>query len=212
MNILIAENDINLLNKINSFLTDKGFNIIAVQDGYEVRDIFYNNQIDLVIFDWVLYLQNGKEVIEELRVISDVKILIITSKTDVINEVKAFNIGADDYIKKPFDMRVLYARIKKILQLEDIVSIEDIRFYLTKNIVCKQGVQIKLTSLELKLLKYLIINKNKILSKEMILNNVWGLNYFGSDRTVDTHIRRLREKLGDSLIITYRGIGYSINK
>lgn len=212
MNILIAENDINLLNKINNFLTDKGFNIIAVQDGYEVRDIFYNNQIDLVIFDWILYLQNGKEVIEELRVISDVKILIITSKTDVINEVKAFNIGADDYIKKPFDMRVLYARIKKILQLENIVSIEDIKLYLTKNLVYKQGVQIKLTSLELKLLKYLIINKNKILSKEMILNNVWGLNYFGSDRTVDTHIRRLREKLGDSLITTYRGIGYSINK
>lgn len=212
MNILIAENDLNLLNKMSSFLINKGFDVITIQNVYKIRDVFCSNQIDLVIFDWVLYLQNGKEVIEEIRVISDVKLLIITTKTDVINEIAAFNVGADDYIKKPFDMRVLYARIKKVLQLEEIVFIEDIRLYLTKNLVYKQGVQIKLTSLELKLLKYLIINKNKILNKEMILNNVWGLDYFGSDRTVDTHIRRLREKLGDNLITTHRGIGYSIDK
>lgn len=139
-----------------------------------------------------------------------IKIIMITAKTTTDDELLGLTVGADDYIKKPFDMKILLLRIKKLCKLEKVLRYKDISLNPDTREVLQREQVLDLTAKEYELLKYLLSNQKMILSREQILNHVWGKDYFGDARTVDTHIRRLRKKLGDSYIQTKIGAGYSM--
>lgn len=211
MNILIAEDNKDMLKVINNYFINEGFNTYIAENGETALEIFCNTKIDVAILDWMMPKLSGIEVLKEMKLLGDIKVIMLTAKSEIEDELNALGIGADDYLRKPFDPRVLILRVKKLLGFNADLKVKHIKIDTKSNIVYKDDQCIKLTSTAFNLLKYLVINKNRILSKNMILNNVWGLDYEGTDRTVDTHIRRLREKIGDAIITTHRGMGYSID-
>lgn len=211
MNILVADDEISMLKIISAYLNKEGFNVFEAKDGEEALDIIENKKIDLAILDWMMPKFNGIEVCKYIKENSEIKVLVLTAKSQNEDEIEALNIGADEYIRKPFDPRVLMIRVKKILGYQEKINIKDLSIDIKSNKVYKEGKELNLTKTELDLLNIFILNKGIILSREKILNLVWGINYNGDYRTVDTHIRRLRSKIGEEIIKTYRGIGYGID-
>ena len=211
MNILVADDEISMLKIISAYLNKEGFNVFEAKDGEEALDIIENKKIDLAILDWMMPKFNGIEVCKYIKENSEIKVLVLTAKSQNEDEIEALNIGADEYIRKPFDPRVLMIRVKKILGYQEKINIKDLSIDIKSNKVYKEGKELNLTTTELDLLNIFILNKGIILSREKILNLVWGINYNGDYRTVDTHIRRLRSKIGEEIIKTYRGIGYGID-
>lgn len=212
MNILIAEDEKDMLRILKMYLARENFKIFTAQNGEEALDIFYKNKIDIAILDWMMPKINGITVCKEIKSNSNVKILLLTAKGTSEDEFIALKSGADDYLRKPFDPRILILRIKKLLQLDKKVFINNLVIDFEAQIVVKQNCTLNLTKKEFELLKYLIENKGKILTRQMLLNRIWGFDFEGDGRTIDTHIRRLREKIGENLIQTHRGMGYSINE
>lgn len=211
MNILVADDEISMLKIISAYLNKEGFNVFEAKDGEEALDIIENKKIDLAILDWMIPKFNGIEVCKYIKENSEIKVLVLTAKSQNEDEIEALNIGADEYIRKPFDPRVLMIRVKKILGYQEKINIKDLSIDIKSNKVYKEGKELNLTKTELDLLNIFILNKGIILSREKILNLVWGINYNGDYRTVDTHIRRLRSKIGEEIIKTYRVIGYGID-
>ncbi|WP_371025322.1 response regulator transcription factor [Paraclostridium ghonii] len=212
MNILVADDELNMLKIIEAYLKKEGFNVFTAINGEEALDIFYENKIDLAILDWMMPKIDGIEVCKEIKENSSIKVMMLTAKGQADDEVDALNFGADDYVRKPFDPRVLIIRSKKLMGYNDIVKIKDLKidFKLTK--AFKGDKDLGLTKTEFELLTCFINNKGIILSREKLLDLVWGMDYFGDFRTVDTHIRRLRSKIGEHLIVTHRGLGYSLEE
>ena len=140
------------------------------------------------------------------------KMVMLTAKSEDEDEFVKFNTGADEYIKKPFDPRILILRVKKLLNSEMLLCIRDIKIDLQAQKIFKNDIDLNVTKKEFELMNCFLENKGIILSRKSILDMVWGLDYFGEERTVDTHIRRLREKIGEDLIKTHRGMGYSLEK
>lgn len=212
MNILIAEDNKELCRVLRTYFEREGYHVFSAYDGEEALNIFYDEEIDIAVLDWMMPVVNGISVCKEIKNSSDVKVLILTAKSEIDDELAALDIGADEYIRKPFDPRILIARVNKLLSVRDIMSVQDIRLDTKMCRIYKNDNEVNVTKIEFKLLKYLLTNKGQIISREQLLNKVWGYNYEGTDRTVDTHIRRLREKIGNNIIITYRGMGYSVNE
>lgn len=212
MNILIAEDELSMLKILKIYFEKEGYNVLTAKDGEEALDVFYNNKIDLAVLDWMMPKINGIQVCKEIKQISNTKVLILTAKGQIEEELDALNSGADEYIRKPFDPRILITRAKKIADINKVINIDNLKIDLKANKVYKDNEELVLTKKELELMKCFIENKGIILSREKLIELVWGIDYFGDDRTVDTHIRRLRSKIGDDVITTYRGIGYSLEK
>lgn len=210
MNILIADDEVSMLKILKAYFNKDGHNVLSAKDGEEALDIFYNNKIDLAILDWMMPKKDGIQVCKEIKENSNTKVLMLTAKSQTEDEINALNIGADEYIRKPFDPRILILRAKKLTGTSELLKIRDLKIDFKSNKVFKGNEEISLTKKELDLIKCLVDNKGIILSREKLLNLVWGMDYFGDDRTVDTHIRRLRAKIGEDIITTYRGIGYSL--
>ena len=210
MNILIADDEISMLKILKAYFNKDGHNVLSAKDGEEALDIFYNNKIDLAILDWMMPKKDGLQVCKEIKENSNTKVLMLTAKSQTEDEINALNIGADDYIRKPFDPRILILRAKKLTGTSELLTIKNLKIDFKSNKVFKNDEEINLTKKELELIKCLVDNKGIILSREKLLNLVWGMDYFGDDRTVDTHIRRLRSKIGEDIITTHRGIGYSL--
>ncbi|MGL5346725.1 MAG: response regulator transcription factor [Peptostreptococcaceae bacterium] len=210
MNILIADDEVNMLKILKAYFNKDGYNVLSAKDGEEALDIFYNNKIDLAILDWMMPKKDGLQVCREIKENSNTKVLMLTAKSQTEDELKALNIGADEYIRKPFDPRILILRAKKLTGTSELLKIKNLKIDFKSNKVFKHDEEINLTKKELELIKCLVDNKGIILSREKLLNLVWGMDYFGDDRTVDTHIRRLRAKIGEDIITTHRGIGYSL--
>lgn len=210
MNILIADDEVSMLKILQVYLKKEGYNVLAARDGQEALDLFYTNKIDLAILDWMMPKIDGINVCKEIKKKSNTKVLILTAKSQIEDEIDALSCGADEYVSKPFDPRVLIIRSKKLIGEDEILKIKNLKIDLKTNKVYKDEVELNLTKKELELIKCFIDNKGIILSREKLLNLVWGMDYFGDDRTVDTHIRRLRAKIGEEMIITHRGIGYSL--
>ncbi|MGL5756719.1 MAG: response regulator transcription factor [Paraclostridium sp.] len=210
MNILVADDELSMLKIIEAYLKKEGFNVLIAMDGEEALEIFYENKIDLAILDWMMPKIDGIQACKQIKENSNTKVMMLTAKGQVDDEIDALNIGADDYVRKPFDPRLLIIRAKKLIGYNDIFTIENLKVDFKQQKAFKENKELGLTKTEFELLKTFINNKGSILSREKLLDLVWGMDYYGDFRTVDTHIRRLRTKIGEELIVTHRGLGYSL--
>lgn len=217
-NLLVVEDDSQIRKLITIYFRDEGFNILEAETGEDAINIFKNEKIDLVFLDIMLPEVDGLRVCEVIRETSDVPVIMLTAKSQEEDKLRGFEYGADEYVTKPFSLKVLAARANAIInRIDGKVSKGRSLFKcngLTVNFfsgeVMLNESPIILTRKEIDLLMLLIQNRGVILSKGQILDKVWGFDYDGDPRTVDTHIKRLREKLQDKnyLIKTVRGRGY----
>lgn len=209
MRILIAEDDKNMSKILKLYLQKEGYTVNVTFDGEETLSYLEKNQVDLLLLDWMLPHKNGIEICKEIKALNiPLKIIMITARTTTDDELLGLTAGADDYIRKPFDMNVLLLRIKKLCKLEQELKYKELTLNPETHEVIQDGAALVLTKKEYELLTYFMSNQKIVLTREQILNHVWGNDYFGDIRTVDTHIRRLRKKLGDSYIQTKFGTGY----
>lgn len=215
--ILYADDDENYRRLVKIFLEKESYRVVTANDGLQVIDLLcVQKDIDLVILDVMMPELDGWETCREIRKAWDIPILMLTALDDINSEVFGIENGADDYVAKPFSHEILMARVKALLRrtrrskLKKIAD-EGMELDETKNSVHINDSVICLTPKEFELLKFLVFNKGLVLYREKILDNVWGYDYFGDPRTVDTHIKSLRSKLGKegTRIITVRNKGYS---
>ncbi|MBA2937584.1 response regulator transcription factor [Paenibacillus sp. CGMCC 1.16610] len=210
MNLLLADDEPLMLQVIKAYFIKEGFQTFLAQDGEEAINLFYQHKIDLAILDWMMPKRSGIEVCREIKKMGRTKVLLLTAKGNVDDEFLALQSGADDFVRKPFDPRILLLRAQKLLQLGAKMTFGDLTVDLEAQKVYRNGNDVQATHKEFELMKYLALNKGQIITRKMLLDQVWGMDYYGEERTVDTHVRRLREKIGERRIKTYRGMGYSL--
>jgi two-component system, OmpR family, alkaline phosphatase synthesis response regulator PhoP len=209
MNVLIADDEVYMLKILEAYFSKEGFNTFLAKDGEEALSIFYEEKIELAILDWMMPYKSGIELCQEMKRSSDVKVLILTAKGEHEDECRALEIGADEYVRKPFDPSILLLRAKKLVQLTDTVHIRDMRMDFKGKRIWRDSIDLQVTNKEFQLMKILYEHKGQILSRDSLLDRIWGFDYEGDERTVDTHIKRLREKIGPKWIKTHRNMGYS---
>ncbi|MBM7690522.1 DNA-binding response regulator [Enterococcus ureilyticus] len=212
MFILVADDSPEMVKIVSAYLKKDGFTVYTALDGEEALDIFYQKKLDLAIIDWMMPKIDGIEVIKTIKAESSLKVLMLTAKSTGEDEFLSLSSGADDYITKPFHPQVLSLRVKKLLGLTRSLYVRDLLIDPANLKVWKEEQALDLTKKEFDLLMMLVKNRGSILSREQLLVGVWGMDYDGVARTVDTHIRRLREKIGDEIITTKRGVGYLIEQ
>lgn len=209
MKILLAEDDLDMQKILKIYLEKEGYQLTIASDGEEALDYIVNEKFDLAILDWMMAKKDGMELCEDIRRMAiPIKILMLTAKNTSIDELKSLTAGADEYISKPFEMPILLIRIKKLVRGENVLkngalSLNIETFEVRDNL---QGID--LTRKEYDLLHYFMSNIDITLSREQILDNVWGIDYEGDTRTVDTHVKRLRKKLSEDYIETKVRLGY----
>jgi DNA-binding response OmpR family regulator len=214
--ILYAEDEARYRKLVTVFLSSAQFDVVTVEDGEQaIEYIADHKDVDLVLLDLLLPKMSGKEVCRELRRTTDIPIIMLTALGDTFHEVEGLNLGADDYMSKPFARDALVARINSVLRRTANRKACNYResgfeFLPETDTVVKDGEEISLTPKESLLLRYFLNNKDIILSRDKILDNVWGMDYYGDRRTVDTHVKSLRSRLGSAgdHIKTARGRGY----
>lgn len=209
MNILIAEDEDDMRKILKLYLQKEGYHVDSVSNGKEAVRFLTEHDVDLLLLDWMMPVQDGIQTCREIRALNlPVKILMLTAKGENGHEILGLSCGADDYVRKPFDIQILLLRIKKLCNLEGMLRCGDITLNQDTFEVRKGGGVITLTKTEFDLLRYFLVNQRIILTREQILNHVWGMGFEGDIRTVDTHIRRLRKKIGGEYIQTRVGMGY----
>ena len=217
LKILVVDDESRMRKLVNDFLTKHGYTVLEAENGEEALDIFYTDKnISLIILDVMMPKMDGWQVCREIRKDSRVPIVMLTAKSEECDELLGFELGVDEYISKPFSPKILVARVDSILRRinkldsNEIVSAGDISIDKSAHQVKVGKENIELSFKEFELLLYFIENKGIALSREKILNNVWNYDYFGDARTVDTHVKKLRNKLGVSgeYIKTIWGMGY----
>lgn len=216
--ILVVDDESRMRKLVRDFLVKKGYEVLEAGDGEEALDLFYaDTKIALIILDVMMPKMNGWEVCKEIRQTSKVPIIMLTAKCDESDELIGFELGVDEYVTKPFSPKILVARAEAILRRTNVIGQEAVTkesggiiLDKTAHQVSVDGVEIELSFKEFELLDYFMENKGIALSREKILNGVWGYDYFGDARTVDTHVKKLRSKLGDkgNYIKTVWGMGY----
>lgn len=212
MQILVADDSPEMVQIVSAYLKKDGFTVHTALDGEAALKIFYQEKLDLAIIDWMMPKLDGLEVIKTIKTESTLKVLMLTAKSTGEDEFLSLSNGADDYITKPFHPKVLLLRVKKLLSLTHSFYIKELLIDPANLTVWKNEHILDLTKKEFDLLMMLAKNRGRILTREQLLVGVWGMDYDGVARTVDTHIRRLREKIGDEIITTKRGVGYLIEK
>lgn len=212
MRILVAEDEVDMQKIIGLYLKREGYDVTAVQNGQEAFEKLCQENYDLLIVDWMMPKMNGIELCREIRSYSiPIKIIMLTAKSETENEITGLTCGADDYIKKPFEPKILLLRIRKMFQLEAALSCGQLVLNTKNQTVFAGKEEIRLTQKEYLLLQTFMRNKGIVLKRELLLDRVWGNDYDGDARTVDTHIRRLRGKIGKEYITTYVGMGYRMD-
>lgn len=215
--VLVVDDESRMRKLIKDFLTVKGYNIIEASDGEEALKIFNENQnkINLILLDVMMPKLDGWSVLRQIRQKSNVPIIMLTARGEEQDELFGFELGVDEYISKPFSPKILVARVEAILKRTQSVEKEEKDYGGIK--IDKEGrtiyiddVPLELSLREYELLVYLIENENIALSRDKILNNVWNYDYYGDSRTIDSHIKKIRHKLGKKgkYIKTMRGVGY----
>lgn len=217
--VLMVDDESRMRKLVSDFLTRKGYIVIEAGDGEEALDRFYaDKDISLVILDVMMPKMNGWDVCREIRKNSKVPIIMLTAKSDESSELNGFECGADEYIAKPFSPKILTARVDALIRRSysidssEVTDVGGIIIDKAAHIVKIDGQEIDLSFKEFELLTYFVDNKGLALSREKILNNVWNYDYFGDARTIDTHVKKLRKKLGDKgdYIKTIWGMGYKL--
>ena len=217
LKILVVDDESRMRKLVKDFLVKKQYKVLEAGDGEEAIDVFFGNKdISLIILDVMMPKMDGWEVCKEIRKFSKVPIIMLTAKSEENDELKGFELGVDEYISKPFSPKILVARVDAILRRANKIGADmtieagDIKVDKAAHIVKVKDKEIELSFKEFELLTYFIENKGIALSRENILNNVWNYDYFGDARTIDTHVKKLRSKLGDcgDYIKTVWGMGY----
>lgn len=217
LKILMVDDESRMRKLVKDFLTKDGYEVLEAGDGQEAMEIFYDNKdISLVILDVMMPKMDGWEVCREIRKNSKVPIIMLTAKSDEQSELQGFDCGADEYISKPFSPKILTARVDAIVRRaysmdsSEVIDINGIVIDKAAHTVKIDGSEIDLSYKEFELLTYFVENKGLALSREKILNNVWNYDYFGDARTIDTHVKKLRKKMGEKgdCIRTIWGMGY----
>ena len=214
--ILVVDDESRMRKLVKDFLQREGYSVLEAGDGMEAMDIFYEQKIDLVILDVMMPRMDGWQTCREIRRDSTVPIIMLTARSEERDELQGFELGVDEYISKPFSPKILVARVGALLKLiygtdaEEKMEAGGIELDKAAHQVQVDGKSIDLSYKEFELLTYFLENQGIALSREKILNNVWNYDYFGDARTIDTHVKKLRNKLGDkgNYIKTIWGMGY----
>ena len=217
LKILVVDDESRMRKLVKDFLTKKGFTVIEAGDGEEAVDKFFEvKDIALIILDVMMPKMDGWQVCREIRQYSKVPIIMLTAKSDEKDELQGFDLGVDEYITKPFSPKILVARVEAILRRSNVLAADDtmeaggIELNKAAHEVLIDGKSVELSYKEFELLAYFMSNQGVALARERILNNVWNYDYFGDARTIDTHVKKLRSKLGakGEYIKTIWGMGY----
>ena len=217
LKILVVDDESRMRKLVRDFLVKQNFDVLEAGDGEEAIDIFFKEKdIALIILDVMMPKMDGWQVCREIRKYSKVPIIMLTAKGDERDELQGFDLGVDEYITKPFSPKILVARVEAILRRsnlltnDDEISVGGIELNKAAHQVKIDGQEIELSYKEFEVLAYFLENQGIALSREKILNNVWNYDYFGDARTIDTHVKKLRSKLGEKgeMIKTIWGMGY----
>ncbi|MDE6950759.1 MAG: response regulator transcription factor [Lachnospiraceae bacterium] len=215
--ILVVDDESRMRKLVRDFLVKSEYRVVEAENGEEALDVFYReNDIALIILDVMMPRMDGWQVCREIRGTSKVPIIMLTAKSDERDELTGFELGIDEYISKPFSPRILVARVEAILRrtmqgvAETRLEAGGISVDKSAHIVAIEGKEVDLSFKEFELLVYFMENQGIALSREKILNSVWNYDYFGDARTIDTHVKKLRSKLGNKgeMIKTIWGLGY----
>ncbi|CDA16995.1 MAG: response regulator transcription factor [Clostridia bacterium] len=215
--VLVVDDESRMRKLIRDFLAQKGYSILEAQDGEEALKVFEENKnkIGIILLDVMMPKLDGWSVLRQIRQTSNVPIIMLTARGEEQDELFGFELGVDEYISKPFSPKILVARVEAIIKRSKAIEkhVKDyggIEIDADGRTVKVDGKQIELSLREYELLKYLIDNSNIALSRDKILNNVWNYDYYGDSRTIDSHIKKIRHKLGKKgkYIQTMRGVGY----
>ena len=215
--ILVVDDEARMRKLVNDFLTKNHYIVIEAENGEKAVDIFLEEKdIDLIILDVMMPVMDGWEACREIRRYSKVPIIMLTAKSDENDELKGFQLGVDEYISKPFSPKILVARVEAIFRRtmnedeSEVLEVDGIVIDMPAHEVRINGSVIELSYKEFELLVYFVKNAGIALSREKILNNVWNYDYFGDARTIDTHVKKLRSKMGEKgdCIKTIWGMGY----
>ena len=214
--ILVVDDESRMRKLVKDFLQREGYSVLEAGDGMEAMDIFYEQKIDLVILDVMMPRMDGWQTCREIRRDSTVPIIMLTARSEERDELQGFELGVDEYISKPFSPKILVARVGALLKriygtdAEEKMEAGGIELDKAAHQVQVDGKSIDLSYKEFELLTYFLENQGIALSREKILNSVWNYDYFGDARTIDTHVKKLRNKLGDkgNYIKTIWGMGY----
>ena len=214
--ILVVDDESRMRKLVKDFLQREGYSVLEAGDGMEAMDIFYAQKIDLIILDVMMPKMDGWQVCREIRRESKVPIIMLTARAEERDELQGFELGVDEYISKPFSPKILVARVGALLkriygtEADEKIEAGGIELDKAAHQVQVDGKSIDLSYKEFELLTYFLENQGIALSREKILNNVWNYDYFGDARTIDTHVKKLRSKLGEkgNYIKTIWGMGY----
>ncbi|MFC4619248.1 response regulator transcription factor [Camelliibacillus cellulosilyticus] len=216
--ILIVEDEAILREIIKDYFLDEGYEVVEAEDGKSALSLFQEYDIHLVILDIMLPKLDGWSVCRRIRMVSNVPIIMLTARSDEEDTLLGFELGADDYVTKPYSPAILLARAKRFLEnrspmqrdTDRTLSSNGIRIYFPSRTVTIEDKPISLTHTEFEILAYLMQNPGVVLTREQIITKIWGYDYEGDDRTINTHMRNLRRKLGDKekLIVTVIRMGY----
>ncbi|MBC2457421.1 response regulator [Clostridium beijerinckii] len=221
--ILVVDDEQNILDVIKAYLEKDGFDVITAMDGKSALDIYSNENIHLIVLDLMLPKMTGEEVCNRIRAISSVPIIMLTAKAEEYEKIEGISMGADDYLTKPFSVRELVVRVRALLRraYRDFYPMADILIFnngdlevdIKKMVVKKQGVVVNLTANEFKILIIFLSNPEQVFSREKLVEKAFGANYEGFDRTVDSYIKNIRQKIESNhkeptYITTVYGMGY----
>lgn len=217
LKILVVDDESRMRKLIRDFLIKSGYEVLEAENGEEAVDIFMaEKDIALIILDVMMPKMDGWETCREIRKNSKVPIIMLTAKSSEEDELRGFDLGVDEYISKPFSPKILVARVEAVLRRsnagsDEILTVGDIVIDKSAHRVTVEGREVELSYKEFELLTYFAENRGIALSREKILNNVWNYDYFGDARTIDTHVKKLRSKLGEKEYIqTVWGLGYKL--
>lgn len=216
LKVLVVDDEARMRKLVKDFLTVKGFHVIEAENGEEAVELFFEQKdIALILLDVMMPKMDGWEVVRTIRQYSQVPIIMLTARGEERDELQGFNLGVDEYISKPFSPKILVARVEAILRRTkgagvDAADVGGIRIDKAAHQVTIDGEPVELSYKEFELLAYFVENQGIALSREKILNHVWNYDYFGDARTIDTHVKKLRSKMGEKgdYIKTIWGMGY----
>jgi two-component system response regulator RegX3 len=219
--VLVVEDEVSMREALVFLLRSEGYEVVEAEDGEQAVKVFAAGGADLVLLDLMLPKLSGKEVCKSLRSQSDVPVIMLTAKDTEIDKVIGFEIGADDYVTKPYSKNELLARMKAVLRrnggpkeaIDGILEAGPVRMDIDRHIVYFKGEKVSMPLKEFELLELLLENKNRVLTRGQIIDQVWGSNYYGDTKTLDVHVKRLRSKIEEDParprhLLTVRGLGY----
>jgi len=219
--LLVVDDEMNICELLKAYFENEGYEVKTANDGVEGVTYFKMYEPDLVLLDLMMPKKDGLQVCREIREVSSKPIIMVTAKDDVFDKVLCLELGADDFVVKPFDMKELSARVKAVLRRyashdnqndDEVIKFDNIEISLQKYELKRNGKSVDIPPKELELLYFLASNYNRVFTRDQLLDKVWGFDYLGDSRTVDVHVKRLREKLQDVsdkwILKTVWGVGY----